>query len=186
MSAPEEPQPEWSLLPHDPAGFFGLSNPIDRKDLKRAYNKLLRRFKPEKAPEEFQKIRAAYESLDERLRYGAPTAAPPTESIDWASALGAESVDAASEVKHDVVHQGPAPERPAPPPTLEERLENESVDALYAELAAAPDKSPYDYYALALMADVVERDKPLRFAEWLLSGIAKHDDCGPLVRLLHD
>ncbi len=68
MSQDDEPQ--WHLLPHQPIAFFGLKEPFDRKELKRAYNSLVRKFKPDKAPQEFQKIRAAYELLDSNLRYG--------------------------------------------------------------------------------------------------------------------
>src|SRR5436190_22187293 len=62
--------PDWSLLPHDPVRFFGLPDGFDRRELKRRYNQLIRRFKPEKHPQEFQRIRAAYEQLDSGIRYG--------------------------------------------------------------------------------------------------------------------
>lgn len=197
MSQPDEPPPDWSLLPHDAAGFFGLSDPIDRKDLKRAYNKLLRRFKPEKAPEEFQRIRAAYESLDERLRYGDASAATPQAPINWnaaannnqppATAAPEGSPPSGDAPQYEIIHQPPdTPAEKTPSEVLDERLDRDSPQELYAELAAAPEKSPYEYYALAVMSDVVDRGKPLRFAEWLLSGLTKHPDSGPLWRLLHD
>lgn len=63
-------QPQWNLLPQRPREFFGLEIGFDRTDLKRAYNKWLRRFKPDKSPTEFQRIRAAYEYLESGLRYG--------------------------------------------------------------------------------------------------------------------
>jgi len=64
-------EPDWDLLRDDPCRFFGLDEAdFDRTDLKRAYNSWLRRYKPERAPEEFQRLRAAYETLDEELRYG--------------------------------------------------------------------------------------------------------------------
>src|SRR6185436_13154599 len=63
-------EPDWSLLPHDPVRFFGLAEGFDRRELKRSYNQLIRRFKPEKHPQEFQRIRAAYEQLDSGIRYG--------------------------------------------------------------------------------------------------------------------
>lgn len=197
MSQPDEPPPDWSLLPHDAAGFFGLFDPIDRKDLKRAYNKLLRRFKPEKAPEEFQWIRAAYESLDERLRYGDASAATPQAPINWnaaannnqppATAAPEGSPPSGDAPQYEIIHQPPdTPAEKTPSEVLDERLDRDSPQELYAELAAAPEKSPYEYYALAVMSDVVDRGKPLRFAEWLLSGLTKHPDSGPLWRLLHD
>lgn len=84
-------QPEWHRLPRDPVGFFGLTEGFDRKDLKRAYNTLLRRFKPDKYPQEFQKLRAAFEQLDGELRYGeAPSIKnSPFEDHQWKSSKDA-------------------------------------------------------------------------------------------------
>ena len=48
--------PDWNLLPHSPEEFFGLETGYDRKDLKRKYNQFLKQFKPEKHPQEFQRI----------------------------------------------------------------------------------------------------------------------------------
>jgi hypothetical protein len=66
MTADDEPQ--WQLLPGDPLGFFELSEPFTEVDLRRRYNALLRRYKPERAPERFLQLRAAYEALRARLR----------------------------------------------------------------------------------------------------------------------
>ncbi len=65
-AAPDEPN--WSALPHEPQRFFELPEGFDRIDLRRKYSALIRRFKPEKFPEEFQRIRAAFEDLDQQLR----------------------------------------------------------------------------------------------------------------------
>ena len=59
-----EPEADWSLLPHHPVQFFGLEDGFDNRQLKRAYNRLIRIYKPERSPAEFQRIRAAYEQLD--------------------------------------------------------------------------------------------------------------------------
>src|SRR5205807_3335279 len=77
--------PDWSLLPHAPVRFFGLNAGFDRRELKRSYNQLIRRFKPERFPQEFQRIRAAYEQLENAIRYGQPTdyTGPPIESLQW-------------------------------------------------------------------------------------------------------
>lgn len=61
MSSQEEP--DFDRLPQDPLGFFGLGADFDPKDLRRRYTRLIRRFKPERDPEAFQKIRSAYEAL---------------------------------------------------------------------------------------------------------------------------
>ncbi len=187
----EQQEPDWSRLPHDPAGFFGLSEPIDRRGLKRAYNGLLRQFKPEKAPAEFQRICAAYEALDERLRYGdRATPRHETRPSSWKDFSEAASTDpsphepAEPRPRRQVVDRTPIPR--SKPKTLSERLETEAPAAIYQELSAQANKSPFDYYALAVLSDLVDRRKPLRFAEWLLSGIKAHPDDGALWRLLHE
>ncbi|WP_425398931.1 J domain-containing protein [Aeoliella sp.] len=163
--------PNWDLLPQDPIRFFALADGFDRKDLKRAYNRLLRVYKPEKFPAEFQKIRAAYEQLDEQLRYhgGAAPQRVPTPQ-DWKTDESGPA-DAATPQKLE--------------PTLAERLKTESPAALFQELKQRENKSPYDFYALALLSDVVEKS-PTGFVKWLIEGIATHRRDGALKQLLHD
>jgi hypothetical protein len=106
-------EPDWSRLPHDPAGFFGLGTGFDRRELKRSYNALLRRYKPEKFPQEFQRIRAAYEQLEASMRYGQATSSfgGTVELGDWqteverASGQGAKPADEDLEVIELRLHQ---------------------------------------------------------------------------------
>ncbi len=69
----------WSFLPHSPELFFGLPESYTGKDLKRAYTKLIKSYKPERNPEEFTKIRSAYEELQTRLSYGVDQPRIPIE-----------------------------------------------------------------------------------------------------------
>lgn len=184
MSEPS-PQPDWKRLPHDPAGFFGLRGEFDRKDLKRAYNSLLRVYKPEKYPQEFQQIRAAFEQLDERLRYGGTTTAPELAAGgEWPSE--GSPTDAPREPAFS--HEGPESPRskgagPSRPDSLIDQLDTADPAALYSELKQKPEKSPFDFYALAVMSDVVER-QPQGFIEWILRGLTAHRRSGPLLNLL--
>ena len=66
----DEREPAWELLPHQPRRFFELEPDFDKRELKRRYTRLIKRFKPERSPEEFQRIRAAYEELLDELRSG--------------------------------------------------------------------------------------------------------------------
>ena len=63
-------EPNWSLLPYRAEEFFGLAQGYGLQDLRRAYGRLIRIYKPERSPKEFQQIRAAYELLDAAVRYG--------------------------------------------------------------------------------------------------------------------
>ena len=56
---PEDPS-DW---PSDPFELLNLERSVDARTAKRAYFKLIRKFKPDRFPVEFQKIREAYESV---------------------------------------------------------------------------------------------------------------------------
>jgi curved DNA-binding protein CbpA len=47
----------------DPYRMLGIERSATEAEIKRAYFQLVRQFPPEKAPEKFQEIRAAYEKL---------------------------------------------------------------------------------------------------------------------------
>ncbi|QDT65547.1 hypothetical protein [Calycomorphotria hydatis] len=59
-----------SQWPNDPRLLLGVDRHTDEKTLRRAYTKLIRKYKPEQYPEEFQRIRAAYEQLKQIIAYG--------------------------------------------------------------------------------------------------------------------
>ena len=175
-------EPDWSLLPHDPVRFFGLAEGFDRRELKRSYNQLIRRFKPEKHPQEFQRIRAAYEQLDSGIRYGLGVqfSADSPGEYRWSDDVQNRSSG------RDAASATPSTADPAPAARpLHERLASESVTGIYRELVAKTAKTPFDYYSLAVMSDVVDRTDRFQFARWLLEGIATHGNEIGLLRLLH-
>lgn len=186
--APDDP-PDWNLLPHRPAEFFSLAEGFDRKDLKRAYNRLLKQFKPEKHPQEFQRIREAYEALDNRLRYGEQFRARgfPLEQYRWDVSPPAASQPAQREPESsdrprqpDTSPSSPLPQQPA----FLDRLGNETPEKLAAELEALSDKQPWHYYALAVLADLLPDRDPLGFFHWLLQGTQAFPRDPALYRLL--
>lgn len=184
MTEPAD-SPHWELLPHDPEGFFGLAAGFDRTVLKRAYNRYLKQFKPEKFPEEFQRIRAAYETLDQELRYGArESRAPAAQPYRWNPAAEPAPPPAGPDVRPTQPEARPAP-RPAPPP-LHVRLEHESPHTLFDELKRKPSKSPYDYFCLALIGDALPDADDLRLLKWVLAGLKEHPRDPALFHLLYE
>lgn len=177
------PAPDWSQLPHNPLSFFGLNESFDRKQLKRSYSRLIRQFKPETHPAEFQQIRAAYEELDRGLRYGRSVASSEKVEtpVDWTDLATANANPTAGGPQAGTTADLSA--MPDKPP-LFERVKNESPAELYEELEALPKKTPYDYYALGVLADLCDKTHPLRFIEWILKGIKQHPEEFPLQRLL--
>ena len=172
--------PNWNLLPHSPQEFFGLADNFDRKDLKRGYNRLIRVFKPEKFPQEFQRIRAAYEQLDNQLRYGAQfsQAQEIGPSYEWVTDVkpGKEKSASQSTEKTSTPRRLP----------LHERIQQEPLVDVYRGISKKADKSAYDYYALAVMSDVVHRKDGLQFVRWILAGIQALPNERGLFSLLYE
>ena len=163
--------PDWSKLPYSPVEFFELPAGYDRKQLKRKYNALIKIFKPEKSPAEFQKIRAAFEVLDGELRYGTrPVIAGPGSNYQWA-------VDAIQAKPPAADPGGSSPQSVDTPRTpalsVKQRLATESPTDIYNELSQKSDKRPVDFYSLAILSDIVSND-PTLFVKWLLTGLKTH------------
>ncbi|TWT50494.1 DnaJ domain protein [Rubripirellula amarantea] len=168
-SSSPDSEPSWDKLPNDPRGFFGLTRSNDFAELKSAYKKLLRRFKPEKFPDEFQKIRAAYESLSEQLRYASPSDPMELDSPALDSTQQFYANDAApSDLNPD---RGDAVS--VRPSALEE-LSHRSPPQIYQQLQDNPNKSDEDYLALAVLSDIAPTSPENDFWNWLLRGIADH------------
>ena len=53
-----------SQWPRDPYVLLGVAPGVSARDLRKAYSRLIRRFKPEQYPEHFRRIRDAYETVE--------------------------------------------------------------------------------------------------------------------------
>ncbi len=78
MSAPDLPDNlrDW---PTDPFALLGVTRGAGEMDIKRAYTRLIRRFKPEHSPEHFRRIRQAYETCLDQYRWFASAPDIPDE-----------------------------------------------------------------------------------------------------------
>lgn len=74
---PEDMQ-AWPREAHE---LLGIERFSDERSLKRAYTRLIRRFKPDHHPQQFARIRGAYEELQQLLQWRAQFDSPPTEQI---------------------------------------------------------------------------------------------------------
>lgn len=172
----ERVEPDWSHLPHDPVAFFELKSGYDRRDLKRAYNRLLRIYKPEKHPQEFQKLRAAYEQLDNGLRYGESVTQQATvASYDWTTEAHKAEDDSDSQQRVQAPRVVP----------LSERVQVESASAIYAELSEREHRTPYDYFAMAILSDALPNPRSSRFVQALLAGLQQYPNEQGLYALLY-
>ena len=179
--------PNWSLLPHNPIAFFELPKNFERKMLKRKYNQYIRQFKPEKFPAEFQRIRAAYELLDGQLRYGTTAAQDHNPQFQW-DAKGATqrpSGRQSSAKQSSKAGQELAPAEEVLTVPIYQRIETEPLTSIYDEYRKSSGKSPYEYYVMALISDVVT-DDPLMFFKLILTGLQKHPNEKGLMSLLYE
>jgi hypothetical protein len=165
-------EPDWNLLPHNAAAFFGLTPGFELRALKAAYGSLLRRYKPEKAPEEFQKIRAAFESLKRRFDESAGRSSlPPSLPIEFH-----QPIETAR--PHYLPPAEPCRDDPG-------KASSRSLAAEYEMLRANNAKTPNDYYALAILSDLVGGQEP-GFSWWLHAGLRRYPDEPALTRLLSE
>jgi hypothetical protein len=181
---------DWNLLPHSPHAFFGIGKEFDRKELKRKYNLLIRQFKPEKHPAEFQRIRAAYELLDNQLRYGTQVTMPANmrQKYEWhtdETPVAAKAVEQSRTQPLETPSKEAGKQQPKKTPSLQELLTQQPLAEVYQQLAKKPDKRPFDFYALAVMSDIVEKEK-LHFANWILKGLSACPGDSGLMSLLYE
>lgn len=176
---------DWNCLPHDPLGFFCLQEGFDRKDLKRAYGKLIRRYKPETHPQEFQRIRQAYEQLESLNRYGVRQQLAQDQKSAWES-LMRESAEPDPAAPTQREHQDQRPsERPTrrPKRSITELAMADPTDT-FRRLKKSETRSPQDYFVLAVLSDLFEREQPHRFLRYLLVGLKEYPADPGLMQLV--
>ena len=168
----ESGEVNWNHLPHNPQAFFGLGESYERRDLKRAYGKLIRRFKPETHPGEFQRIRAAYEELESHLRYG--ESRQTTFNADQAWDFRSPQPNAVNQSFADPSDRINRTSGQSEPQTVIE-LAIADPETTYHAMARKVDLTPQEYYVLAVLSDLVQPQKaPSQFLIHLLAGLEKH------------
>lgn len=166
---PDDPK-DW---PADPFALLGVPRAVSETDLKRAYTRLIRKYKPEHAPDEFRRIRAAYEAAVEVSRWFRD--APTREPLPDLPFVPVSPPESSHETQID------PPVRPAPP--------RDAVEAAWADAVAGDWAGAYAAL-VALAGEQPERaDLPLRLY-WLLAlrptldaGRSRHDWLVPALRL---
>jgi hypothetical protein len=93
MTLPED----LTRWPDDPYALLGVEQNIGARDLRRAYTRLIKLYKPEHSPEEFRKLREAYEKISQHLewreRYGVHVEANTSDSDDEPAATNGTAVN---------------------------------------------------------------------------------------------
>jgi len=179
MTKAPEPtdEPDWRSLPHDPEAFFGLLAPWDARELKRRYHRLIKRYKPEKHPAEFQRIRAAFEALEQRP--GGAGAARPVRQLPWQPTRNV--ADPVSSFAAEPA--AGADRRAATRPSLSRRLRESDLATLLGELASQPRRTEEEQVLLAFLREVDRPDAAFVFLDGLLEAVRSRGTDRPL-RLL--
>lgn len=172
MSEPAD-EPDWSLLPDHPVEFFGLSSGFDQKTLKRRYNSLIRRFKPEKFPLRFQQIRGAFESLD-RLFNALPYHGLPLRVVQ-VSPGEIELRPIAADDNGQTGFVGPVPQVRRGP-TLLERVRQTPPGHLQDELRQTSSLNWQERLLLTFLEDARSPDPSPSFLDGLLAAARHHRD----------
>ncbi|PCJ60915.1 MAG: hypothetical protein COA79_07595 [Planctomycetota bacterium] len=154
--------------------FFNLPDGFNKKDLKRSYNKYIKYFKPEKFPEEFQKIRKAYEEAIAFLRDGPLHNIPSDDSEDailndyseLSDEFGYDDIMEAANEKESEFRENISIEREK----ILALLDTKPIDEIYDSLKKNAHK-PTHYYHLAIISDVIGNDEG--FVYWILKGIKR-------------
>lgn len=139
-----------SRWPSNPFQLLGVQPGVNERDLRRAYARLIRIYKPEQFPEHFRRIREAYETVRRYAQYMTAIEAPGDAPAPPAESPPAEQrAPAAPEAGNPST---PVPERPKPqarPRSFEEELDeawNWAIDGdevrAYARLLDLRDRYP--------------------------------------------
>lgn len=97
--------------PDDPYALLGVPHDVDAKGVRRAYTALVRRYKPEHAPDAFQRIRSAYEEVSRCVAWRRE----PSEEEDAASdgeAVSPNNASGAASSESSFDLSSPAPSSP--------------------------------------------------------------------------
>ncbi len=156
---PDDPR-DW---PTDPFALLGVSRSASEADVKRAYTRLIRKYKPEHAPDEFRRVREAYESAVEQSRWYRD--APPVRDTFRDFPLGPSASPVPPEAGTGEAPGQPHETQIDPPvrPAVVDPVEEAWADAAAGRWADA-------YFALVTLANAHPNraDLPLRLY-WLLA-----------------
>lgn len=194
--------------PTDPQSLLGVASEISRRDLKRAYTRLIKRYKPEHAPEEFRRLREAYETLDReaewrevyhlRFRQQSDDQGERPEQTDDNPEVTSTNIDSVSDqiIEHEPAESRPSLARPGRSASVEitpdqfwqQALDGRDLMPVYRALVdwtrnKAPSEIEYArlYWLLTLVADLDSNRDP---SAWLLAGLQRYPTSSRLFAML--
>jgi hypothetical protein len=122
--------------PADPYKLLGVHHASSRKDVKRAYARLIRVYKPEHFPEHFRRLRDAYELLDQRLAW-----------MESAGIVEEVNVPVPEEHASPNPFDVPEPEEPAEVPETPLKFASPERDGLWEKARQGDLSMAYKHYS---------------------------------------
>ncbi|TWU16368.1 hypothetical protein [Allorhodopirellula heiligendammensis] len=167
-----------SLLTSDPVSFFGLPEGFDRRDLKRAYGKAIRIYKPETHAAEFGRVREAYERLEKMLRYGKQQQQLVSAADAWKDSTGVPSADIDAAQATGTHDSAPPSEQsrqlPQSTPLSLRQLAVVDPGAALRQLQTQPRRTPPDYFLAAILSDVTAGRPSTKYLAHLIEGLTAY------------
>jgi hypothetical protein len=184
MSAPDLPD-DLDLWPSNPYELLGVSHGVTFNELRKAYTRLIRRFKPEQKPDHFRRVRAAFDLLSQYVER------PSSKSEEEAPPPVEESpVRSSAPILEEAITTAPRSIAASTEDDVEElwRLACSSQeDEAYRRLASLNERRPGQvevllqlYWLLVLFPQQDARRSPL---DWLVTGLTRLGMVGPLKEL---
>lgn len=175
--------------PSDPFQLLGVPRNVAPRDLKRAYTRLIRAYKPEHAPEQFRRIREAYDRVRQVAEiHGAFQCAAPIQPCEEDETATCETVPSSQRTEPD------PPRTRERTKSLEEQLDECWECAIdgdeakaYRTLEQLHAQTPHDarigvrLYWLLTMAPQLDRDRSP--GDWLAAGLRRNGLSGPMREL---
>lgn len=186
---------DWRQWPRDPFKLLGVRPGVAPRDLKRAYTRLIRVYKPEHHPEAFGRLREAYETLQRIVEHGNYLVLD-VSGEGAVSLRGTSEANASSGDSPAAVHEADSAPRPAAPRALsrEEQLDEcwrwaiegdaerayRGLCELHAQAPHLTDACLRIYWLLAIDPRLDRERSP---ADWLAAGLQASRLAGPLREL---
>jgi hypothetical protein len=187
MSEPTLPE-DVRRWPEDPYELLGVQFGVLPRDLKRAYTRLIRMYKPEQSPDQFRMIREAYEKILKHIEWFGSREVSIVEPDDG---------DRAASETDSTVETRPA-QSTLPPLQQGPAIERELVD-LWEQACSGDERSAYGklvqlhethagqvdiclrlYWLLSISPHLDDGRSPL---DWLATGLKESNLAGPLREL---
>lgn len=165
--------------PDDPFKLLGVEFGVESQDLRRAYHRLIRIYKPEKHPEHFRRIRAAFENIQQIAQLFPKSTEPPAPTLEQLP-TPSPAIDPNDSTTHPTL---PPPQQLSPSESqiksIWDAVRSGQEATAYQQLVELQQKNPREvasyfrlYWLLRLYPGIQPDRSPI---DWLVEGLIASD-----------